>query len=86
VHPFDDGNGHLSRLVMNAELTRTGLARIIIPTLYHPPYVDCARAFTRSNAPSGFVKSLVNMARWSSQFDYSLRSLSLPISACSGTA
>ncbi len=70
VHPFDDGNGRLSRLVMNAELTRTGLARIIIPTLYHPQYVDCARALTRSNAPGGFVKSLVNMARWSSQLDY----------------
>jgi len=71
VHPFDDGNGRLSRLVMNAELTRTGLARIIIPTLYHPQYVDCARALTRSNEPGGFVKSLVNMARWSSQLDYS---------------
>jgi len=32
--------------------------------------VDCARALTRSNAPGGFVKSLVNMARWSSQLDY----------------
>ena len=71
VHPFDDGNGRLSRLVMNAELTRTGLARIIIPTLYHPQYVDCARALTRTNEPGGFVKSLVNMARWSSKLDYS---------------
>ena len=70
VHPFDDGNGRLSRLVMNAELTRTGLARIIIPTLYHPQYVDCARALTRSNDPAGFVRSLAKMARWASQFDY----------------
>jgi hypothetical protein len=71
VHPFDDGNGRLSRLVMNAELTRTGLSRIIIPTLYHPQYVDCARALTRGNEPSGFVRSLAKMARWASQFDYS---------------
>lgn len=71
VHPFDDGNGRLSRLVMNAELTRTGLSRIIIPMLYHPQYVDCARALTRWNDPKGFVRSLVNMARWTSQFDYS---------------
>lgn len=71
VHPFDDGNGRLSRLVMNAELTRTGLSRIIIPTLYHPQYVDCARVLTRWNDPKGFVRSLVNMARWTSQFDYS---------------
>lgn len=70
VHPFDDGNGRLSRLVMNAELTRAGVSRIIIPTLYHPQYVDCARALTRGNDPEGFVRSLAKMALWSSQFDY----------------
>ncbi len=70
VHPFEDGNGRLSRLVMNAELSRNGLSRIIIPTLYHPQYVDCARALTRSDQPEGFVKSLAKMARWSSHFDY----------------
>lgn len=71
VHPFDDGNGRLSRLVMNAELSRSGLGRIIIPTLYHPQYVDCARALTRGNDPVGFVRSLAKMAKWTSQFDYS---------------
>lgn len=70
VHPFEDGNGRLSRLVMNAELSRMGLGRIIIATLYHPQHVDCARALTRHNEPAGFVKSLARMARWSSQFDY----------------
>jgi fido (protein-threonine AMPylation protein) len=71
VHPFSDGNGRLSRLVMNSELTRTGLGRIIIPTLYHPQYVDCARTLTRTNDPAGFVRSVAKMARWASQFDYS---------------
>lgn len=70
VHPFDDGNGRLSRLVMNAELTRAGVSRIIIPTLYHPQYVDCARALTRANKPEGFVRSLAKMAQWSNRFDY----------------
>ncbi len=35
IHPFNDENGRLSRLVMNAEMSRVGLNRIIIPTLYH---------------------------------------------------
>lgn len=70
VHPFEDGNGRLSRLVMNAELSRFGLQRIIIPTLFHPQYVDCARALTRSNIPEHFARSLSKMAVWSSQFDY----------------
>lgn len=83
VHPFDDGNGRLSRLVMNAELTRAGVSRIIIPTLYHPQYVDCARALTRGNPPDGFVRSLAKMARWSNQFDYS--DLDALIAALRGT-
>lgn len=29
------------------------------------------RAFTRTNEPGGFVRSLAKMARWESQFDYS---------------
>lgn len=70
IHPFEDGNGRLSRLVMNAELTRVGLHRIIIPTLYHPQYVDCARLLTRQDQPESFVKSLAKMAHWCSQFDY----------------
>jgi hypothetical protein len=70
VHPFDDGNGRLSRLVMNAELSRVGLNRVIVPTLYHSKYVDCARALTRGNEPAGFIKALANMAVWCSEFDY----------------
>ncbi len=55
---------------MNAELTRAGASRIIIPTLYHLQYVDCARALTRKNEPQGFVQALAKMAHWSSQFNY----------------
>ncbi len=70
VHPFEDGNGRLSRLVMNAELSRVGLHRIIVPTLFHPQYVDCARTLTRADEPAGFVRSLARMAQWCSQFEY----------------
>ena len=34
VHPFNDGNGRLARLVMNSQLSANEEARIIIPTLY----------------------------------------------------
>ena len=43
IHPFEDGNGRISRLMMNAELSRVGLCRVIIPTLFHLQYVDCAK-------------------------------------------
>lgn len=70
THPFDDGNGRLSRLTMNAELSRLELSRIIIPTLFHPQYVDCQRALTRANEPDGFIKALAYAAQWCSEFDY----------------
>ena len=71
IHPFVDGNGRLSRIVMNAELSRTGLHRIIVPTLFHPQFVDCLRKLTVGNEPVDFVRSLAKMARWCAQFDYS---------------
>ena len=70
THPFDDGNGRLSRLIMNAEMSRLGLCRIIIPTLFHPQYVDCQRALTRTNEPDGFIKALAFAARWCAGFSY----------------
>ena len=70
VHPFADGNGRLSRLLMNAELSRLGHCRIIIPTLFHPQYVDCAKLLTNANEPDGFVRALAKMATWTVQFNY----------------
>ena len=71
VHPFTDGNGRISRLVMNAELSRMGEARIIIPTLFHEEYVDCQRQLSRQNEPAGHIKALTLMQAWTVAFDYS---------------
>jgi hypothetical protein len=71
VHPFNDGNGRISRLLMNAELSRLGLCRIIIPTLFHPRYVDCQKALTQGSEPAGIIKAITVAAEWCSQFDYS---------------
>ena len=70
VHPFADGNGRLSRLMLNAELSRLGLCRVIIPTLFHPQYVDCQRALTRNNRAEPFVSAIAKMATWTATFDY----------------
>ena len=71
VHPFDDGNGRVSRIVMNAELSRSGEARIIIPTLFHEEYVDCQRQLSRQNEPTGIIHALALMQGWTIGFDYS---------------
>ena len=71
VHPFSDGNGRISRLVMNAELSRTGEARIIMPTLFHEESVDCQRQLSRRNDPTGLLRALTLMQAWTVAFDYS---------------
>jgi hypothetical protein len=70
VHPFADGNGRLSRLVMNAQLSRTGHCRIIIPTLFHPQFVDCLRALTQGGRTEPLISGLSRMASWCAQFAY----------------
>lgn len=70
VHPFVDGNGRLSRLVMNAELSRVGEARIIIPTLFHEEYVDCQRQLSQQDDPTGFVRAVPLMQAWTVALDY----------------
>jgi len=56
---------------MNAELSRTGEARIIIPTLFHDEYVDCQRQLSRQNEPGGHIRALTLMQGWTVAFDYS---------------
>lgn len=70
VHPFVDGNGRLSRLVMNAELSRTDEARIIVPTLSHEEYVDCQRQLSRQDDPAGLVRASTLTQAWTVAFDY----------------
>lgn len=70
VHPFNDGNGRLARLVMNAELSSAEGCRIIIPTLFREEYLDCLRSLTRNAEPAGLVKAMTYIQEWTSRFDY----------------
>jgi Fic family protein len=47
VHPFDDGNGRLSRIMMNAELVKAGLFKIIIPSAHRDNYLNGVRLASR---------------------------------------
>lgn len=51
VHPFDDGNGRLARVVMNTELAAAGHQRIVIPSVYREDYLGALRALSRSDNP-----------------------------------
>ena len=58
VHPFVDGNGRVARIMMNAELTRAGLCRIIIPTVFRDDYLLALRAMSRSDNPGPLIKAM----------------------------
>jgi hypothetical protein len=70
VHPFDDGNGRLARLVMNAELSAVNACRIIVPTLFREQYLDCLRVLTREGDPAPFLKAMQHIHDWTARFDY----------------
>jgi hypothetical protein len=55
VHPFNDGNGRISRLGMNAELEVSGQARLIIPTSLRSDYLTVLEALTSNANPEPFV-------------------------------
>lgn len=64
VHPFNDGNGRVSRALMNAELLAAGRSRIIIPTVYREDYLGALRRLSRDLDPTVLPPMLVRAQRW----------------------
>ncbi|NND31001.1 MAG: Fic family protein, partial [Saprospiraceae bacterium] len=58
VHPFDDGNGRIARIMMNAELVAGNRTKIIIPTVYRQDYLLNLRMLSRQNKTRGFVRMM----------------------------
>jgi Fic/DOC family len=70
VHPFDDGNGRLSRIMMNAELDAGGQSRTIIPTVFRDDYIGALRRLDRANDPSVLIDALRFANDWTSRIDF----------------
>ena len=58
VHPFLDGNGRIARVMMNAELVKSGQSKIIIPTVYREDYLGALKKFTKQRKCDTYVKML----------------------------
>jgi hypothetical protein len=70
VHPFTDGNGRISRIMMNAELVSQGFSTIIIPNVYREDYLSALRALTRRDRPDPLIRMLTRAQRFS-HFEFS---------------
>ena len=59
IHPFNDGNGRISRLSMSREMISHGLCHIVVPTVFRQDYLSAMRAMTRQNNPDILIRSLL---------------------------
>lgn len=66
VHPFNDGNGRISRIMMNAELVHADQSKIIIPTVFRDDYLNALRRLTRRNDPTVIIKAMARVRQFSS--------------------
>ncbi len=62
VHPFADGNGRASRVLMNAELVAAGECRIIVPTVYRNNLLSALKALS-VNGITGAVGRALDFAQ-----------------------
>jgi len=72
VHPFIDGNGRLSRVMMNAELVKHELFKIIVPTVHRDNYLNGLRLATRDGNFHIYTKVLDQAHAYTASVDWQL--------------
>lgn len=70
IHPFNDGNGRISRIMMNVELYSQCLTTIIIPNVYRSDYLSNLKALSRRSDPEHYTRML-SIAHEFSALDFS---------------
>lgn len=71
VHPFDDGNGRLARIMLNAELVSQDQYKLIIPIVHRDSYLHGLRTSTRRGSFRAMVKVLHQMQCYTASLDWS---------------
>lgn len=70
VHPFQDGNGRVARIMMNAELVHAGRSRIIIPTVARAEYLGSLNALSHNGQSEAIIRVLRFYQRFTSEIDF----------------
>ncbi len=65
VHPFNDGNGRLSRCMMNAELVKANQTRIIVPTVFRDDYALSLKKLSRLKDPTAYIAVMEKLHKFS---------------------
>jgi hypothetical protein len=69
-HPFDDGNGRLARIMMNAELVNAEQVKIIVPTVHRDSYLNGLRHATRNNKFRTMTKVFSDLHGYSNAIEW----------------
>lgn len=69
-HPFDDGNGRIARIMMNAEFVSRDLYKIVIPTVHRDSYLNGLRRATREGRFRMTVKVLHQLQCYCASLDW----------------
>ena len=70
IHPFNDGNGRIARVMMNAELHAAEQMRIIVPTVCRDDYLLGLRNLSRNSEPLALVRFLEKLQRFSNSIKF----------------
>lgn len=65
IHPFDDGNGRLARLLMNMILIRHGYTVAIIETTNRDQYIQEIERAAQANTLSQFIEFIASSCKYS---------------------
>ncbi len=74
IHPFQDGNGRVARIAMNAELSAAAQNRIIIPTVYRLNYLSALKGCSNNKHFHALISVLDFAQRYTARIDFSSRS------------
>ncbi|MBV8033618.1 Fic family protein [Roseateles sp.] len=70
THPFTDGNGRTSRLLMNAFLSQHKQCRIIIPTAFREDYLLSLKAMSHQGDATAYMRAMGIGQAWAGELNY----------------
>ncbi|KGK42878.1 Fic family protein [Nitrincola sp. A-D6] len=69
-HPFDDGNGRVSRIMMNAELHADEQYKLLVPTVHRESYLNGLRQASREGRFKTLAKVFYQLQHYSASIDW----------------
>ena len=65
VHPFNDGNGRIARVMMNADLVRADQSSTIVPMVFREDYIFVLRKLTCHKGPLAYINVMTKLHQFS---------------------